>query len=280
MARRNRHRAFTLIELLVVIAIIGVLVALLLPAVQQAREAARRTQCRNHLKQIGLALHNYHDVHNKFPIGHVEPSLWTGQTMILPHLDLGNVYQLIKYESPGDCGAFLATLGKPNPVSHQFRAVFVCPSDPNAGGVYTQLSGSIDGHWCASYLGVSGTTPISNDGAWHAGSNTSLRNITDGSSSTLIVGERGVPRDYYYGWPFCNHGSDGKGDGDNLLSVELGLSRGKDDGNHNNHYWSQHSDSAHFLFADGHVASLSYSLDSHIFRSLATRSGNEVIGEF
>ena len=74
MFRRQRQlHAFTLIELLVVIAIIAILIALLLPAVQQAREAARRTQCRNHLKQYGLAIHNYHDTYLMFPLGHTSP---------------------------------------------------------------------------------------------------------------------------------------------------------------------------------------------------------------
>jgi prepilin-type N-terminal cleavage/methylation domain-containing protein/prepilin-type processing-associated H-X9-DG protein len=276
-----RRTAFTLIELLVVTAIIAILIALLLPAVQQAREAARRTQCKNHLKQFGLALHNYHDSHRKFPIGHVDGTLWTGQSMLLPYLELGTVYSLIDYEYPGaDCGAFLVSLGSSNPVSGQSREVFLCPSDPNGGGVYTAIATTFGVHWCASYLGVSGTTPTRDDGIWHANSRTSLRDVTDGTSASLLMGERGVPADYYFGWPICNHGTDLRGNQDNLLSTELGLSRGRDDGLHNGHFWSLHGDNCTFLFGDGHVAFLGYSIDGRLFQALATRAGSEIVAEF
>src|SRR6201996_1630152 len=104
MSRLRRSKGFTLIELLVVIAIIAVLIALLLPAVEQAREAARRTQCKNNLKQMGLALHNYHDTNNTFPPG------WIGQstaaysgfgwnTMLLPSIDQGPLYNSLAQSS-------------------------------------------------------------------------------------------------------------------------------------------------------------------------------------
>lgn len=107
MTRSSVRKGFTLIELLVVIAIIAILIALLLPAVQQAREAARRTQCRNSLKQIGLALHNYHDVFNVFPPGWVtqyyqvatgEPTIWSWGAFLLPYLDQAPLYNTV---SPG-----------------------------------------------------------------------------------------------------------------------------------------------------------------------------------
>src|ERR1700754_3361454 len=94
-AQRRRARGFTLIELLVVIAIIAILIALLLPAVQQAREAARRTQCKNHLKQFGLALHNYHDVHTIWPCGHISVGAHRkGGAVIhlLPYMDQAAIY--------------------------------------------------------------------------------------------------------------------------------------------------------------------------------------------
>src|SRR3954469_12186800 len=111
MTPKYRRRGFTLIELLVVIAIIGVLIALLLPAVQQAREAGRRTQCLNNLKQIGIALHNYHDAHQVFPFGKgldyrqtlpaapVYPR-WSVHSMLLPYVERGDFYATINYELP------------------------------------------------------------------------------------------------------------------------------------------------------------------------------------
>ena len=98
-----RRRAFTLIELLVVIAIIAVLIALLLPAVQQAREAARRTQCKNNQKQMALALHNYHDTHGVFPMGNLGSINFTYQSYILPYIDQANLYNKFNFNYNSNC---------------------------------------------------------------------------------------------------------------------------------------------------------------------------------
>lgn len=148
---RRFRRGFTLIELLVVIAIIAILIALLLPAVQQAREAARRTQCRNNLKQIGIGLHNYHDLHKMFPpgtIGGDDDYAWSA--MILPQIDRQNIYDLLNFEwgtedpdlmgqgfSQSDSNTIIITnaLDSNVPESHGILIdIYVCPSatqDPN-----------------------------------------------------------------------------------------------------------------------------------------------------
>ena len=95
--------AFTLVELLVVIAIIGTLIAMLMPAVQSAREAARRTQCLNHLKQYSVALHAYHVANKSFPVGNVPNRWWGFQSRLLPYLDAQMIYQMVNYSYPDDC---------------------------------------------------------------------------------------------------------------------------------------------------------------------------------
>ena len=137
---KSKKRGFTLIELLVVIAIIAILIALLLPAVQQAREAARRTQCRNNLKQIGIGLHNYHDVHSKFPPGRMAPAkegvggpCWVGWVsplyFSLPMIEQTNVYERI------DQSQYRVRNGGPlcpnnNFVRDHTISTFMCPTDP------------------------------------------------------------------------------------------------------------------------------------------------------
>lgn len=275
MARRPFHRrAFTLIELLVVISVIGLLIALLLPAVQQAREAARRTQCRNHLKQFGLALHNYAEIHLVLPIGNVPGTYFTFQSMILPQLDQSPLYHQINYNFGGTCFDWKTTLSPGLDPGNVSVPVFYCPSDPYGDQRTFTASGV---HIPTNYLGVSGTTPVDFDGALFSGSRTSFRDFLDGTSQTMMVGERGIPDTLDHGWPICAYGHSGDGDGDNLLSTFDGLHPGFSDNFHNSHFWSYHPQSAQFLFVDGSVKTLSYQLDDHVVKALSSRAGGEVL---
>ncbi|MEZ6032507.1 MAG: DUF1559 domain-containing protein [Planctomycetaceae bacterium] len=197
----SRRSAFTLIELLVVIAIIAILVSLLLPAVQQAREAARRTQCKNNLKQIGLALHNYESTYTTFPMGDCSVNYGAGdvpqasvQAYILPYLDGNNNYATFNfnYQVNGNANNTQARI--------QFIPSFHCPSDPGgtrnfiaslidaASSNYMQCMGSHSDH--AGYV-VSGTTTprTSRHGVFSRNSRIRIGDITDGTSNTALFGE-------------------------------------------------------------------------------------------
>ena len=198
-----RRSGFTLIELLVVIAIIAVLIALLLPAVQQAREAARRTQCKNNLKQIGLALHNYHDVALVFPPG----ASWRGYadhstngwTPLLPQIDQAPLFNKLQfaplwswltapapYSIPGNIAALSGTK----------IPAFTCPSSPLPEMVgsyqansYVLMAGS-DAVATTVFTGGSAANGLSsNGGMFYVGSKLSFRDMSDGSSNIIMIGE-------------------------------------------------------------------------------------------
>lgn len=190
-----RRRGFTLIELLVVIAIIAILIALLLPAVQQAREAARRTQCKNNLKQLALAAHNYHDTHSSFPLN-AGSSLYgySAQAQLLPFHEQANLHSLIDFQQPAQLGLPWMPRMNPaiQPVASRPLNVLMCPSESGdpfyvdsngdswAGGNYLLNGGSGGGtEYCSS----------GNDGLFWRGSRVKFRDITDGTSNTVFMAE-------------------------------------------------------------------------------------------
>ena len=225
----KRRRGFTLIELLVVIAIIAVLIALLLPAVQQAREAARRTQCKNNLKQIGLALHNYHSNYNVFPPGWVyRPTgtaadnvgnMWGWAAMLLPMMDQGNVYNQMNFAT-GFAGGIVAgaevlstDLTFINGPEQTILSAFKCPSDRGLATTFYRGNGSSGNNGGAralggrsNYVGVNGgdrTTggfldvalPSTNmtgaqGGTFGGNSKVGIRDMTDGTTNCIVVGEK------------------------------------------------------------------------------------------
>lgn len=205
MRRKNLRQGFTLIELLVVIAIIAILIALLLPAVQSAREAARRTQCRNNLKQLGISLHNYHDVHRVLPPGYrFKPNspieaMGTPNVSLLPYLEQANLTELADAEIPW-------YLQSPS-TAQTIVPIFVCPSDTAAnptnypwvaamgvpvGSLFANSSyGYSYGYRDAFSLSPNfGAPPVTREsGVFAIHSKTRFASITDGTSNTFAIGE-------------------------------------------------------------------------------------------
>ena len=344
-----RRRGFTLIEVLVVVAIVGLLLALLAPATQAAREAARRLRCSNNLKQIGLALHGYHDADGALPPGRMltydrryagdRPPCTAGVldksllVSILPWLDQAPLYNAVNHD--------LAICGAENSTIHAAAVpAYACPSDPEAGAPVVLPSGTLTRYGVsdparmarASYGGstgslltlalptlatdcrVSGEQIAQNDGVFHDRAPITHAAITDGLSSTLLVGERSLavftPLDRFTPGFSALHGWWAVGNwGDTLVSamyppncdrqVALGASEARTCG-----VSSQHPGGANILMADGAVRFVRDGIDSWpvdpitglavgivrtatawkdlpargTWQALATRAGGEAVG--
>ncbi len=301
----RRRAGFTLVELLVVIAIIGILIALLLPAVQAAREAARRTQCTNNLKQIGLALHMYHDVYHRLPAGWVGvdpqwpsrpwvagPTGWGWAAVILPFLEQANVEKnFIDYR--------LWVTDVRHETARSFLiAIYRCPSDigkptfeledllheddPDhshdqhedlefAISNYVGNFGPNDIHDCEN---LSAGLQCASEGTFFHNSFLSFAQITDGLSQTFLVGERASDRGYatWVGTP-PGHQC--------FPSMVLGSTEIKLNyrGPHAHGFSSFHPGGANFLLGDGSVRFVSETIDFPVYKALSTRSRGEPTGQ-
>jgi len=215
MITRNRElkRGFTLVELLVVIAIIGVLVALLLPAVQAAREAARRSSCGNNMKQLGIGLHNYHDTFNRLPLGVLANHNW--RVSVLPQIEEDNLYDKLDFNA-----SFRGDQNNANTpfLGDHFVDTFVCPSSPLDPNMNPGWNGRR--YQYHHYMGVSGAVGTSNgtcqkfygwncnNGPFGVNVPLDLADMTDGTSNTIMLGEQSGVVDYtgpgVGSWPFAN----------------------------------------------------------------------------
>jgi prepilin-type N-terminal cleavage/methylation domain-containing protein/prepilin-type processing-associated H-X9-DG protein len=273
-----RRAGFTLIELLVVVAIIAILIGLLLPAVQKVRASAARAQCLNNMKQLGLALHNYHSTFGRFPQPRAIAST--------PYTAPGWMNSLLKFVEQ-DAIARRAE-ASPGSTRNVMVQLFLCPSDPR------KLTPT-DVRAFTSYLGVTGSDFA--NGIFQAdGTGVSLLQVTDGASNTLLLGERPPNPDLVWGEHTYN-------DFDTILPVQdtllypapydtsmttpsypcgsrvpFSFSPGRFDDNCDMyHFWSPHSGGGNWVFGDGSARFISYAVSPTVLGQLATRAGGEVV---
>lgn len=323
----NRRSGFTLVELLVAIAIMAIMIALLLPAIQQAREAARRAQCKNNLKQLGLALHNYHDAYLVFPPGETNTKdigygtaghAWQG--FVLPYLDQTAVYSRLNWSLPGWIWPPVVETVDPNHTMavNTVLSVYLCPSSTQSAKVNI-MPGS-PAHppnhlGNCEYVGIAGSdlnprtgwTNASNRGAFFLNSRTSVRDFTDGTANTMLVGE-------FSGVAKCQALNAGGGTSNSSLSWDMGNQCGNCLGGemtwaaktvafppNGAYFWndadaqrcppvesvvsraalkSNHKGGIHITLTDGSVRFLSENIDLVTYKNLADRADGNPVGEF
>ena len=285
-----KRGGFTLVELLVVIFIIGILLSMLLPAVQFAREAGRRIGCQSKLRQLALAMHQYHDSRNALPPGkstdrpgnrHIH-AYWPVHLLAYTEQEVVAQQSLDEFR------------GQPNALWPLYHAsmhttwpMVACPSDDRVPGPHWTHNRHVVG--LTSYVGSLGSDYRTKDGVLFADSRTSLSSIRDGTSNTLLIGERPPSADFWYGWWYAGYAQMNEGSPGTLL----GASEYNDTaeflthcgpGPHRFgpgrfeemcatlHYWSPHPGGANFALADGSVRFITYDA-AEILPKLATRAG-------
>ncbi len=299
----RRRTAFTLVELLVVIGVISLLLALVLPAVQQARESARRTQCASSLRQIGLALQNYHDMHSVFPLNYGNGAFDGTNTgaswlqMVLPFVDQAPLYSRIRFGSP-------LIHPENTAVAQTVIPLFLCPSDAgndglmdgrhNVPGVWAvcNYKACLGSNWdrgaFSPTVSKTGRNANNPDGLDHCNglmcrngnlqvTLTRIRDVRDGSSQTFALGES-VPAWCSHTWWYYFNGSTA------TCAIPLNYRREPETGPASWHehlgFKSQHPGGGFFGLVDGSVRFVSDSIDYDVYLGLATIQGGEVTGEF
>ncbi len=298
----KRRLALTLIELLVVLAILAVLAALLLPAVQRARESASRARCLNHLKQIGLACHSYHGVSGCFPSGYracqspdplaTKPG-WGWAAYLLPYLEQQNLFHRIDLH-----------LHIENPANEARRTkvpIYLCPSDPGVPDVFpiTNAEGTVlteaapIGYGACFGSGDLDEVPGPKEGVFYRNSSIRITDITDGTSNTILIGDRawshamapwagaidhavlrGGPLNPWRSSPAAVYPSA------NFPLVQANRINDLADRDGSlDDFFSRHTGGVNMLFADGGVRFLHQQIDRSVLLALGTRAGGEVVDE-
>jgi prepilin-type N-terminal cleavage/methylation domain-containing protein len=300
----SARKGFTLVELLVVIAIIGILLALLLPAVQAARESARRCSCCNNMKQIGLALHMHHNTYSRLPAGWdgydtagrpwaMGVPGWGWAARILPFLEQANVEKnLINYKlpvwDPANSAARLHSIvtyrcpsdtGKPRFENEEEHSHFDDDHDHDHGEALEYAT--------SNYVGVFGTTQTHEcgelppgsqcvgNGVFYHNSNLRFSDVIDGLSQTFMVGERNSRLDYSTWVGTLNHIHCSPG---RLVGSASYPPNSQHTDDHN--FSSEHPSGTHFLLCDGSVRLISETIETGAYHALCTRAGNDSVGNF
>lgn len=298
----RHHTAFTLVELLVVIAIIGVLIGLLLPAVQAARESARRTSCLNNVKQVGLALHGYHDSSRSFPPG-ASGNPGTVYETFTPTANLSFLVRILPFMEELalssqanltlDYNSSTYTSTASGPSINETRVKVLCPSSTKVDSTFitgatthiygvlgprgtNPITGQIyDCYGCPSGTGGSGQGWIPKEGVLGVNSTVSIAKITDGTSKTLMIGELSwEDANCYRPWTRGFDGASANSAKSTLYAIKSTKYNGSSNFNHVS-FGSNHPGGCHFGMADGSVTFVNDSISLVTYNSLSSRSGGE-----